>query len=184
MFQSLDKGDILFDVGATQGVWQIQCGLIALEVASHELRSAATLTQLALAGDVLGVSSLCGEVSLFQAVALMPCQLKVLNPVGTVAEFTLIGQGYLQQQRRLHDMARLRTGAVRARMAHLLEMMSRDLPAGITGLTRQQLPTMREMAHIIDAAHETVCRELNYFLPTRKKEQQLAGLTPAVCLSI
>jgi hypothetical protein len=95
-----------------------------------------------------------------------------LHPNGTVSAITLISQGYLQQQRRLHDMARLRTGAVRSRVAHLLRMVSSSLPSGKNALTRQHLPTMRDMAHIVDAAHETVCRELNHFLPTRKKEQQ------------
>jgi CRP-like cAMP-binding protein len=172
MNQFFGKGDRLFDAGHHNCVLQVRSGLVALEVSQAASDSSVALTQLALPGDVLGVESLCGEASLFRAVAWMPCEVTVLQPFGTVAEFTLISQSYLQQQRRLHDMTRLRTGTVRSRVGHLLEMLARDEAGAMRPLGRQQLPTMKEMAQIVDAAHETVCRELNHFLPTRKTEQR------------
>ena len=70
-------------------------------------------------------------------------------------------------------MAALRTGTVPQRIARLLRLLGFDRPAApqdcddCARLIRQSLPTLREMAHMVDAKTETVCRALAQLLPPR-----------------
>lgn len=158
--QLLAKGHTLFVKGRTGGVWQIQSGLIWLS-ADHDQ----PLTWLALPGDYLGVESLCGEPYATTAVALKGSQLIAANATCQFSQFNLVAQGYLQQQQRLRDMARLRTGKVSVRLRHLLSMLAQQADGSQRALLRHELPTLREMAQLIDAKPETICRELVAFFP-------------------
>jgi hypothetical protein len=73
----------------------------------------------------------------------------------------------LQQQRRTHDMMKLRGGPVTERLAHFLKLLARNADGSERELDRRDLPVLREIASILDTATETVCRELNAFLPAR-----------------
>ncbi|MDT7928436.1 hypothetical protein, partial [Tepidimonas sp.] len=77
------------------------------------------------------------------------------------------------QPERCHDMARLRTGSVAARVAAFLQMLqdSVDAPSWTprqpfdTQALRALLPPLRVIADLVDAKHETVCRVLGQLLP-------------------
>lgn len=63
----------------------------------------------------------------------------------------------LQQRRWTDDMLILRTGSVEQRLGHWLELLSR---AGGAAASSDEVPTLREIATLVDAAPETVCRVL------------------------
>jgi CRP-like cAMP-binding protein len=73
----------------------------------------------------------------------------------------------MQQQERTRDMMRLRTGTVHDRLAYFLKLLSRNADGSTRTLERSDMPTHKQVAAIIGTAPETVCRELNAFLPAR-----------------
>lgn len=163
MEHHLPKGHALYQAGQTGHVWQIQRGLMWLSADQGQ-----ALTWLALPGDMLGVETLCGEAYACTAVALKGTTLARLSVDTQWGQFSVVAQGYLQQQQRLRDMARLRSGTVGARMSHLLRMLALEFDGGERVLQRHELPTLREMAQLIDAKPETVCRELARWFPARE----------------
>jgi hypothetical protein len=76
-------------------------------------------------------------------------------------------QGYLQQQRRMHDMMKMRTGCVAERIAYLLKLLSLKKDGSQSSPERRDLPVLNDLACIVDSSAETVCRELNTFMPAR-----------------
>jgi hypothetical protein len=110
---------------------------------------------------------LCAEPYAYTATALTSAQaIPNLLGLGVVHANTL-AQGFLQQQCHMNDMVRLRSGTAGERIAHLLKMLSRNAKDTDTPLERKNLPSLKEMAAIVDSAPETVCRKLNEFLPAR-----------------
>jgi hypothetical protein len=65
-------------------------------------------------------------------------------------------QALLQHIQRSLDMAQLRSGSVVQRLGHLLPILPRPLIAE----ARPTLPALREVALLVDAKTETVCRGL------------------------
>ena len=79
-----------------------------------------------------------------------------------------MAKGFMQQQRQALDMVRLRSGPIH-RLAYLLTVLGKDSQGRVHTVQRDELPTLREMAQIVDSALETVCRELNTLLPRQPK---------------
>jgi hypothetical protein len=52
-------------------------------------------------------------------------------------------------------------------LAHFLKLLARNVDGSECELDRRDLPVLKEIAAILDTATETVCRELNAFLPAR-----------------
>ena len=59
----------------------------------------------------------------------------------------------------------MRSGAAPVRLGHLLKLLARAFGAGHGALDRKALPALKDMAQLIDATPETVCRELTRLLP-------------------
>ena len=64
---------------------------------------------------------------------------------------------------------RLRTGPIVQRLAYLLTVLGRQADGRVLEVPRKELPTLKEMARVVDSTFETVCRELNTLLPERKQ---------------
>ena len=96
----------------------------------------------------------------------------------------LLGDVLLQQQARSHDMATLRTGSVLQRLSHLLSLLglswqgTQSADGQQADVIRESLPTLREVAEIIDAKTETVCRALAQLLPPRTRKSGPARKRP------
>jgi hypothetical protein len=127
---------------------------------------------LALPGDWLGADTLCDHPHQWRATAVTPLWLQPCVPCSEAERQQWIVQALLQQPERCHDMARLRTGPVAARLAALLQLFQcRLAPAWATQelpdsqAIRAALPTLRVIADLVDAKHETVCRVLGQLLP-------------------
>lgn len=169
----LASGEAVFHAGAKGPLWRLAEGVVRLD---RQRGAGPQMVQLALPGDLIGVEALCGQPYGFNAVAFTSCRLESV-PLGGRggSQEPLLRQALLQQQKRCLDMAALRTGTVSQRIAHLLRLLGLDRqPAqgdcdDCARLIRQSLPTLREVARMVDAKTETVCRALAQLLPPRRE---------------
>ena len=160
----------IFDAGETGVVWRVTRGVVRLDRqgGEHPLP-----VWLALPGDLIGVEALCELPYQFAATALTACELQAVALPPAHQRGGLLQAALLQQQQRGQDMATLRTGQVGERVARLLNLL--DLPwHGLDRTDTQRaervraaLPALREIALVVDAKTETVCRALGQLLPRR-----------------
>jgi CRP-like cAMP-binding protein len=179
----IKRGHTFMMAGEMGQLWRVSQGAFRLERPSLEGH---TLVQLALPGDLLGVESLCAEPYAFTVTALTASVVAEQTVNHELSRFTAVAQGYLQQQRRMHDMMKMRSGPVADRLAHFLKLLARDADGNHAELDRRDLPILKEIAAIVDSSTETVCRELNAFLPARVYQRPVRGdwAMPAILESV
>jgi CRP-like cAMP-binding protein len=146
----------VFLAGESGPVWRVVEGLVRIDRVSGQSHQP---VQLALPGDLIGTEALCGQAYRFSAVAFTPCKLEAVRPEPKASAAGLLQQALLQQLTRSLDMAHLRSGTVVQRLGHLLSLM----PCA----DRPTLPALREVALLVDAKTETVCRVLGQLMPGR-----------------
>lgn len=137
------------------------------------------LVTLALPGDWLGLETLSGDAPAFEAVALTDGAIEWRGDEPASGESWWLA-ACSQMARRSHDMARLRTGAVASRLSVLLHLLGHppvpawasdtDAPAADPHTLRRSLPSLRDMADVVDAKPETVCCALSQLLPPRSRK--------------
>jgi hypothetical protein len=138
----------------------------------------AVLVTLALPGDLVGFETLYGASCACDVSALTAAHLLPLTPVDDAQRQKWLIEALLQQPQRSHDIARLRTGSIPSRLSELLCLLghvptpdvARHLPALNVDALRQSLPPLRDLAEVVDAKHETVCRALAQLLPPRSRK--------------
>ena len=101
---SVSRGQSLLAAGAVGPVWRVTQGVFKLE---RQGQDGQILVQLAQAGDLIGVESLCAEPYAFTAVALVTAQALPLAASQDLDRYTTMAQGFMQQQRQTCDMHRL-----------------------------------------------------------------------------
>jgi CRP-like cAMP-binding protein len=178
--------DGLFKAGEVGPLWRVVEGTARLD---RENGSSRLPVQLALPGDLIGIEALCEQPYQFTASAFTDCRLEPVPVASEIERQALLRQALFQQQMRSHDMATLRTGSVLSRLACLLRLMG--LPwQGAQGVDearadalRAALPALRELAQMVDAKSETVCRALAQLLPPRSRKSGPARLNPVPSLS-
>jgi CRP-like cAMP-binding protein len=149
----------VFLAGESGPVWRVVEGIVRIDRVSGQSHQP---VQLALPGDLIGTEALCGQAYQFSAVAFTPCKLEAVRPEPKAIAAGLLQQALLQQMTRSLDMAHLRSGTVVQRLGHLLSLMPREVNA-----PQPSLPALREVALLVDAKTETVCRVLGQLLPGR-----------------
>ena len=159
------RGGTLLSAGAVGTMWRVSQGVFKLE---RQGQDGQILVQLAQAGDLIGVETLCAEPYAFTAVALVAAQVQPHVVSHDLDRYTTMAQGFLQQQRQTCDMHRLRTGPIAQRLAYLLTILGKQADGRVMDVPRKDLPTLKEMARVVDSTFETVCRELNNLMPERK----------------
>ena len=165
MGKFLKKGETLFRQGETGGVWRVVRGALVI---SQSAQGQETLTSIALPGDYIGLERLFQQKYGGQALALVDCEVQRLPSHGALSPMALMADSHRQQQHRMHDMSRLRTGPVNARLAHLLQLLARaphERP-----LQRKDLPSLRDMSRLLDAASATLSREIQTLWPASGDE--------------
>lgn len=171
----------IFLAGDRARLLRVVEGVVRLDRDSGSTRQP---VQLALPGDLVGTEALCGRSYQFSASAFTPCRLQVLPEESEAASAALLQQALLQNLGRSQDMTLLRTGSVLQRLSHLLALLGLEHAARKAGLdgradaVRQALPTLREVALLIDAKTETVCRALAQLLPPRSRKSGPAPSMP------
>lgn len=149
----------VFLAGESGPVWRVVEGIVRIDRQNGTLRQP---VQLALPGDLIGTEALCAQAYQFSAVAFTPCKLEAVRPESKTGSGTILQQAVLQHMTRSLDMAQLRSGSVVQRLGYLLSLMPRAAKAH-----QPSLPALREVALLVDAKTETVCRVLGQLLPGR-----------------
>jgi Cyclic nucleotide-binding domain len=178
--------DGLFKAGERGPLWRVVEGTARLD---RENGSSRLPVQLALPGDLIGIEALCDQPYQFTASAFTDCKLEPVSVASEPERHALLRQALFQQQVRSHDMATLRTGSVLSRLANLLRLMglpwqgAQAVDETRADALRAALPALRELAQIVDAKSETVCRALAQLLPPRSRKSGPARLNPVPSLS-
>jgi CRP-like cAMP-binding protein len=162
--RQLQRGETLEHAHAPAGHWQLRQGLLLLE--SGPSGGGAGL-RLVLPGDWLCAEALPGLPPEAQATALVSSQVQALD-AETLPLVERLRQALRQQQRAADHLLALRTGPVERRLEHLgvlLHQGQRPDP----GASATEWPALRQLARLIDAAPETVCRALARLRPPRAK---------------
>lgn len=171
--QACASNQSIFLAGESGPVWRVVAGVVRLD---HDHGPVRQPVQLALPGDLIGTEALCGQPYQLSASAFTDCRLEPVRPAADAPPAPLLQQALLQQLGRSQDMALLRTGSVLQRLTHLLGLMGLDRAVreagrlGQADAVRQALPTLREVALLVDAKTETVCRALAQLLPPRSRK--------------
>lgn len=163
-YQNIARRKTLIHTGGYGRVWRVTSGVFRLDALTN---GGLHFVQLALPGDLLGAETLCGQPYTHTAIALSIAEVECVSVMTQELRTQLICQAYTQQQRRTRDMMVLRCGHVRERVAHLLKLLSTSIDGQTQTLDRRDLPSLKELAVVLDNASETLCRELNAFLPAR-----------------
>ena len=172
---SLEAGQVLHAGGQCQLLWRVVSGVLRMHQ-THQGRP--VLVTLARSGDLVGFETLCGGTCQFDASALTDVQLLALQPADETQRQQWLIEALLQQPQRSHDMARLRTGSMTSRLSELLCLLghvptpdvARHLSTLNVDVLRESLPPLRDLAEVVDAKHETVCRALAQLLPPRSNK--------------
>ncbi|MGM9425646.1 hypothetical protein [Hydrogenophaga sp. MI9] len=173
--------DHFFRAGDRGPLWRVVEGTARLDRENGEARLPVLL---ALPGDLLGVEALCDQPYQFTASAFTDGRLEPVPVTSERERQALLQQALCQQQLRCHDMATLRTGSVLQRLACLLRLMGLPWQGAQTVDDRQAdalraaLPALKELAQMVDAKPETVCRALAQLLPPRSRKSGPARLNP------
>lgn len=172
---SVKRGQTLTFAGGIGPVWRVTQGVFKL-VRSEA--SGVALVQLAKAGDLIGVESLCHKAYQYTVQAIIDSKVEVHTTSHALSDPTTLVQGFLQQQRQTYDMYRLRTGPIGQRLAYLIGLLEFRLDGQVVSIQRTDLPTLKDIASTIDATVETVCRDLNLLIPARQqaKAKKKSGL--------
>lgn len=163
----------IFLSGELGPVWRVTEGVVRLDRGNGPDRQP---VHLALPGDLIGAEALCGQPYQLSASAFTSCRLEAVRSPADATPEPLLRQALLQHLDRSQDMARLRTGSVLQRVTHLLGLMGLDRAvhdagrAGQADAVRRALPKLREVALLVDAKTETVCRALAQLLPPRSRK--------------
>lgn len=157
----LIPGDLFTD-DPRAPLWQLESGALGLH--DGDLEPSHCLVGLSLPGDLVGVECLVDALAGTAARALVPSRLRALGGGATEDRTALLARALLQSHRQRRDNVRLRCGPVAERIKHLLLLLS--TPAGVSGRgatpenTPCALPSLRDMAAVVDSAPETVSRVL------------------------
>ena len=155
MWPSLDNG--------RAGLWQVEQGMLLVRCPTALDPGA---WQLALPGDCLNLPGACGlgDGGAARVTALLPSRLRALPMRGRMSRERLLDLLVAQQQRWMSHLVALRSGPVERRVRHLLTLTR--VAAGGAGAGRMPgLPVLRDMAALVDAVPETVCRVLARLQP-------------------
>ncbi|MDQ7744903.1 cyclic nucleotide-binding domain-containing protein [Hydrogenophaga pseudoflava] len=169
----LSAGQELFKAGATSALWRVLEGTVRLDRESGPSRLAVLI---ALPGDLVGIESLCDQPCPFTASAFTDCRLAPVPVPSETDRESLLREALFQQQMRSQDMATLRTGNVLSRLACLLQLLglpwqsAQEVDGARADALRSALPALRELAQMVDAQAETVCRGLAQLLPPRRRK--------------
>lgn len=173
--------NVFFRAGDSGLLWRVVEGTARLDRESADARLPVLL---ALPGDLLGVEALCDQPYQFTASAFTDARVEPVPVASEIERQALLRQALCQQQQRCHDMAMLRTGSVLQRLACLLRLLGLPWQGAHAVDDRQAdalraaLPALKELAQMVDAKPETVCRALAQLLPPRSRKSGPARLNP------
>ena len=156
MNQSYRNGEMISKSGELCLAQRIISGIAMIY---QEDQSNKNFIRLAIIGDIIGIESIYHDVSKFNVIALTNVTCKKFGI--DVNNLNLLEEAYVQQQERMLDTAKLRTSSIADRLGYLIDILAIDLRNSSNTLYRDQLPSLRDMAFIINSVPETVSRGLS-----------------------
>jgi CRP-like cAMP-binding protein len=141
-----------------QLLWRVESG--ALRIDSTELRDSSSFVHLALPGDVLGIENYAGAKDRIFVRALTPVSLVSLAYFDEGQKTQLLMDAVCKGYQRCRELVQLRTGSTDERVRRLLLMLAGSDDRGKGDAMACALPCLSNMAAIVNAAPETVCRVL------------------------
>lgn len=170
---TLDAGATLYEAGARAGVsWRIVSGALRLDLVQPD---AARCVHLALAGDCVGIEALCGLPMLYRARAVTRSVVRAVAVPCEAERHRSIGDAWARQWSRAADLTALRTGPIAERVRHLLLLLGMQSGVDADGLTRVELPCLKDISAIVDTAPETASRIISAW----RRQDVLRGDAPA-----
>ena len=163
----------LFDSEAP--MWQVEQGMLLVKDGQA---SDPVAWHLALPGDWVNLPRACGLDEGIQATALLPSCLHAVPQAERLSRESLLGRLVAQQQRWSVHLMALRSGPVERRIRHLLNL-TRLAMGGARQGAAVAMPILRDMATLVDAVPETVCRVLVRLQP-RQSERAVRSRQPAL----
>lgn len=152
--------------------WRVERGMLLI-------RSPASRGELpwrlALPGDWLNIEALCGLPHDTQTTALIPSRLQALPALHPPASNELLTRVVHQQRQWADNMLALRSGSVEHRIRHLLDLVRQAVGASRGGASETDMPVLRDIAALVDAAPETACRVLARLRPSRQAARQASA---------
>lgn len=153
--QELAAGQTLYEAGEVGSVWQLETGALRLDRMDA---AGGRFVQIVLPGDLLGLELLVAYPYAHNARAIVPSQVRRRTLSGEAERRLVMMEGLMQQQRRGEDLVMLRSGAAQDRLKHLLLMLAPEETPWLAEGAACALPTIKDMAAIIDTSPETVSR--------------------------
>ena len=167
---TLDRGQTLPSLLDAQApMWQVEQGMLLVQGAGA---AGDAPWRLALPGDWLNLPGACGIEEGAQVTALLPSRLRTVPQAGLMSRESLLSQLVAQQQRWTLHLIALRSGPVERRIRHVLAL-TRQAMGGARKGASAALPILRDVATLVDAVPETVCRVLVRLQP-RQNERRSA----------
>lgn len=163
-FRELAAGERLFCAGNAGPVWQVAKGMLRLDADQSQ---GTGLVHLALPADLIGAEAVLAQPYTFCATAVVPSQLRSVEVHTEVHRVLVLAAALRQGQKRAASVMRLREGSVAERLDYLLGLLQEATGEDILSVRHQQLPQLREIAGIINARPESVCRNLTQRLGRR-----------------
>lgn len=156
--RDLARGGVLFAAGTSTGLWRIVSGALRVDRVD---RGGTRFARLAMAGDCVGEETLAGAIHGSTARAVVRCRVERLCAPGRPDGRLLLGI-LERQDERFADMVRLRTGTTSDRLRVLFAMLAGEGASAVDAYVCP-MPTLGDLAAIVDAAPETVSRVLGEF---------------------
>ncbi len=138
-------------------LWRVQTGAMRLNL--HEPHDQ-NLIRMVLPGDLLGMERRVGITDHLVMHTLIPTTLIPVLPQDDAHLTRLLMEAVSHGYQRSRDMAALRTGTTDARVRRLLLAIADPTSDPINATQTCVLPCLSDMAALVNAAPETVCRSL------------------------
>jgi len=155
--RKLDRRDVLQCVDL-QSLWRLESGALRVDVVGADGNYG--FDRLVLPGDVVGIENLVAITDQRLVRALTPSYLRQvhLSDEGQIKD--MLVDAYSRIYQRTRELIQLRTGSTDARVKRLLIALSGESLGGHTETAQCALPSLSDIAAIVDAAPESVCRSL------------------------
>lgn len=155
------RGTVILPAGRPGLLGRVRRGLVSL---TDPCSDDGALV-VALPGDLIGIESLKGEAVTLQARAIVASEVEWLTLVRADQWRQLLVEGLLARQAHQGELARLRRGSVPDRVRQLLLLLSGKAsglsPVEAAESLQCELPSLLDMAMLVDTSPETVSRVLS-----------------------
>lgn len=136
-----------------QGLWLLRQGVVALSPIGDKHRP----HYLALPGDWLGVETLIGDPAPALASVLAEAVIVPAASCMPPERSALLATAYAQARRQAREFLQLRSGLLADRVRHLLLLLGVSQGEDMD----VELPSLRQLAGLLDATPEAICRVLS-----------------------